>query len=162
MLEAFFVVFPDVDGQLCADWRKSNRKIVKDAKAMAKCLWSVDLLGNVKASVASDYGTGGSPEVVTIVGNLKGDFFELTAANFHFSAPTLKLKLTGSPSSTKSEVNSPQASAPSPSPQPSMTSTPLAKTISMQKKKTITCTKGKTTKKVTGLSPKCPPGYKKK
>jgi hypothetical protein len=30
------------------------------------------------------------------------------------------------------------------------------------KKKTITCTKGKLTKKVTGLNPKCPAGYKKK
>ena len=28
--------------------------------------------------------------------------------------------------------------------------------------KTIACTKGKTTKKVSGLSPKCPSGYKKK
>ena len=30
------------------------------------------------------------------------------------------------------------------------------------KKTTITCVKGKTTKKVTGVSPKCPSGYKKK
>ena len=30
------------------------------------------------------------------------------------------------------------------------------------KKATITCVKGKTTKKVTGVSPKCPSGYKKK
>ena len=29
-------------------------------------------------------------------------------------------------------------------------------------KKTITCTKGKTTKKVTGINPKCPTGYKLK
>ena len=29
-------------------------------------------------------------------------------------------------------------------------------------KSTITCVKGKTTKKVTGVSPKCPSGYKKK
>ena len=30
------------------------------------------------------------------------------------------------------------------------------------KKKTITCTKGKLTKKVTAVKPKCPKGYKKK
>ena len=30
------------------------------------------------------------------------------------------------------------------------------------KKTTITCVKGKTTKKVTGVNPKCPSGYKKK
>jgi hypothetical protein len=29
-------------------------------------------------------------------------------------------------------------------------------------KTTITCVKGKTTKKVTGVNPKCPSGYKKK
>jgi hypothetical protein len=29
-------------------------------------------------------------------------------------------------------------------------------------KKVITCVKGKTIKKVTGASPKCPAGYKKK
>jgi hypothetical protein len=29
-------------------------------------------------------------------------------------------------------------------------------------KKTITCIKGKTTKKVTGVAPKCPKGFKKK
>jgi hypothetical protein len=28
--------------------------------------------------------------------------------------------------------------------------------------KTITCIKGKTTKKVSGITPKCPVGYKKK
>ena len=30
------------------------------------------------------------------------------------------------------------------------------------KKTTITCTKGKLTKKVTAIKPKCPAGYKKK
>jgi hypothetical protein len=32
----------------------------------------------------------------------------------------------------------------------------------MAKKSTITCVKGKMTKKVTAVSPKCPAGYKKK
>ena len=31
-----------------------------------------------------------------------------------------------------------------------------------KKKVTITCVKGKLTKKVTGINPKCPSGYKKK
>jgi hypothetical protein len=33
---------------------------------------------------------------------------------------------------------------------------------SLSKKSTITCIKGKTTKKVTAVKPKCPAGYKKK
>ena len=37
-----------------------------------------------------------------------------------------------------------------------------AKALAAKKKTTITCVKGKTTKKVTAVSPKCPSGYKKK
>jgi len=132
---------------------------VRISTAMAKCLWSVDLLGNVKASVAIDYGKGGSPEVVTIVGDLKGDFFELTAANFHFSAPTLKLKLTGAPKLGDNIINSPEVPK-IPEVQIVAVVPKVAKVIAT--KKTINCIKGKTTKKITGLSPKCPTGYKKK
>ena len=42
------------------------------------------------------------------------------------------------------------------------TPTPVAKPIAAPKKSTITCVKGKTSKKVTAVSPKCPAGYKKK
>lgn len=38
----------------------------------------------------------------------------------------------------------------------------VAKPAITAKKTTITCVKGKTTKKVTGVNPKCPAGYKKK
>ena len=37
-----------------------------------------------------------------------------------------------------------------------------AKAAAAKKKKTITCVKGKTIKKVTAVKPKCPKGYKKK
>jgi hypothetical protein len=37
-----------------------------------------------------------------------------------------------------------------------------AKAALAKKKSTITCVKGKTSKKVTAVSPKCPTGYKKK
>ena len=37
-----------------------------------------------------------------------------------------------------------------------------AKAALAVKKTTITCVKGKLTKKVTGINPKCPSGYKKK
>jgi hypothetical protein len=39
---------------------------------------------------------------------------------------------------------------------------PATKAPATQKKTTITCVKGKTTKKVTAVSPKCPTGFKKK
>jgi hypothetical protein len=44
-----------------------------------------------------------------------------------------------------------------PTPTPSAVAKPVAK-----KSVTISCVKGKTTKKVSGTSPKCPTGYKKK
>jgi hypothetical protein len=50
-----------------------------------------------------------------------------------------------------------QEVAPAPTPSPVATVKPVA-----AKKKTITCTKGKTNKKVTAVKPKCPTGYKKK
>jgi hypothetical protein len=40
--------------------------------------------------------------------------------------------------------------------------TPAASPSPKAKKSTITCTKGKLTKKVTAANPKCPAGYKKK
>jgi len=46
--------------------------------------------------------------------------------------------------------------APEPTPTPSASSKPAAKAV------TITCVKGKTSKKVTAVKPKCPAGFKKK
>jgi hypothetical protein len=45
---------------------------------------------------------------------------------------------------------------PSLNPKPAVTAKPAAKKI------TITCIKGKLTKKVSAVAPKCPTGYKKK
>jgi hypothetical protein len=42
----------------------------------------------------------------------------------------------------------------------SATATTMIVGVAQSTKKTITCTKGKTTKKVTGTNPKCPAGYK--
>ena len=58
---------------------------------------------------------------------------------------------------------------PTPTPTPTVTATPsstpvavVATPTTVAKKTTITCVKGKTTKKVTAVNPKCPSGYKKK
>ena len=50
---------------------------------------------------------------------------------------------------------------PTPTPTPTATATP-SPTKTVVKATTITCIKGKTTKKVTAVNPKCPSGYKKK
>jgi hypothetical protein len=49
------------------------------------------------------------------------------------------------------------AASPSPTPTPT-----VVNPATTAKKTTITCIKGKITKKVTGVNPKCPIGYKKK
>ncbi len=109
----------------------------------AKCLWGVDLSKAVAASVSASYPELGIAELVTTTSRVEGKFFKVSAAGFHYSAPIIKVKVVQEVSAT-----------PSPSPSPS------AKPV--VKKMTITCVKGKTSKKVTALNPKCPAGYKKK
>jgi hypothetical protein len=81
-----------------------------------------------------------SSQVATVLVSEKDGFIKLQADNFTFSTPTIKVKFT-------------QDSA-----QPTAT-TPKA---ASKKSSTLTCIKGKTSKKITGVNPKCPAGYKKK
>ena len=89
----------------------------------------------------------GEKKVATTIINEKNGWLYLSAKGFTFSSPTINVKL----SQEKVVV------APTPTPTPSVIAKPIAK-----KSVTITCLKGKTTKKVSGTSPKCPAGYKKK
>ncbi|MFM8254628.1 MAG: hypothetical protein ACKN9O_05310, partial [Actinomycetota bacterium] len=70
------------------------------------------------------------------------DKIEIKAYGFHYSSPQIKIKF-------------PQAAFIQPAPPPG----PAPQKV-VTKKITISCVKGKTTKKVTGLAPKCPAGYK--
>jgi hypothetical protein len=88
----------------------------------------------------------GEKIVGTTVVNTNDDWIELTAANFEFSSPVLRVRLTDKIDTVKPVVE------PTLSPSPTATA----------KKVTITCTKGKTSKKVTAVKPTCPKGYKKK
>jgi len=117
----------------------------------AKCLWGVDLSKAVSASVSASYPELGIAELVTTTSRVEGKFFKVSAAGFHYSAPIIKVKVVQEVSATPS---------PTPSPSTSATPTPSAKPV--VKKSTITCIKGKTSKKVTAVNPKCPAGYKKK
>ena len=81
-----------------------------------------------------------SSQVATVLVSEKDGFIKLQADNFTFSSPTIKVKFT-------------QDSA-----QPAATTTKAAP----KKSSTITCIKGKTSKKISGINPRCPAGYKKK
>ena len=70
----------------------------------------------------------------------KDGFIKLQADNFTFSSPTIKVKFT----------------------QDKAASAVAPVKIIPKKSVTITCIKGKVSKKIVGANPKCPTGYKKK
>ena len=81
-----------------------------------------------------------SNQVATVLVSERDGFIKLQADNFTFSTPTIKVKFT-------QESN-----------QPAATTTKTAP----KKSSTITCIRGKTSKKISGINPRCPAGYKKK
>jgi hypothetical protein len=115
---------------------------------VARCVYGFSKAPiNATISITSDDGT---PQVATTVIGERNGWLYLQAKNFEFSAPIIKAKLT-------QEV----VVEPTPTPTPTPTATPMVKPV-VAKKITITCVKGKTTKKVTAVKPKCPSGFKKK
>ena len=113
---------------------------------IARCLYGFSS-APIKAeiSITSD---DGEKKVATTIVNEKNGWLYLSAKGFTFSSPTINVKLSQE-----------KVVVPTPTPTPSAVASvaPVAK-----KSVTITCVKGKTTKKVSGESPKCPTGYKKK
>jgi hypothetical protein len=79
-----------------------------------------------------------------------------TGGNCSVSGSTLTLLKSGNCSVTATQAGT-STLAPA-----SATATTTIVGVAQTTKKTITCTKGKTTKKVTGTNPKCPTGYKLK
>lgn len=91
-------------------------------------------------------GADGTQSVATTVVTEKDGWLKMKAAGFTFSEKQIKIKITqeesvGKTESEKVDLVTPVSNKP--------------------KKSTITCVKGKVTKKVTAVSPKCPAGYKK-
>ena len=76
----------------------------------------------------------GSTQVATTTFNERNGWMYLVARGFTFSSPTVRVKLM-------------QEAAP---------------VVASPKKSTITCMKGKTSKKVSAINPACPSGWKKK
>lgn len=116
-----------------------NLKITADT---ARCIYNFKPIPmQATISVVND---AGEKVVGTTIVKSDDEWVELTAANFEFSSPTLRVKFAEE--KTKSET--------------SPTSVPSSTVLT--KKTSITCLKGKTTKKVFGINPKCPQGFKTK
>jgi hypothetical protein len=80
------------------------------------------------------------------------EWINFNVSGFTFSAPTIKVQLAEAKKENTIETKVEAQ-------QPSVSSEVLPK---VSQKKSITCIKGKTTKKVTAVKPACPRGYKKK
>jgi hypothetical protein len=116
----------------------------------AKCIWKLGE-GSISATV-SVLSESGQAKIATSSVKMDNDFVRFQATGFTFSKPTLQVKLT--------QVK-PVSATPSKSAPPSKSATP-SKSAPPLKSSTITCSQGKTTKKVTAVNPKCPVGYTKK
>jgi hypothetical protein len=119
----------------------------------ARCLYGfTNAPISAKIEVVSESGLN---QVAVTTVNERNGWLYLSAKGFTFSAPVVNVRLT------QEKV----AVAPSPTPSASPTPTPMASASAAPvaaKKTSITCLKGKTSKKVTAVNPTCPKGYKKK
>jgi hypothetical protein len=123
---------------------KGNYNLVMRSD-VARCIYGFSN-APISASI-SVVSSEGSADVATTVAAEKDGWISLSANNFQFSSPTIQVKFTQDAAVVTPKVN-PSAAPIAPKP-------PV-------KQVTITCVKGKTSKKVSGTKPACPAGYKKK
>lgn len=137
------------------EFRGSYNLIMKSE--VARCLYGFSD-APISASIEVIGDDGEKSVATTIVGERSGWLY-LAAHNFTFSSPLIRAKVSQEPSSPE----------PSPTATPSPVATSIvenpvltaATDISANAKKSIRCFKGVKTKRVTGVKPKCPKGWKK-
>jgi hypothetical protein len=130
---------------------KGSYDLVMSSK-VARCIYGFTQ-APISATV-SITSAEGIPSAATVVVNERNGWLSLGAYNFTYSSPTIRVKLTGSLIS-----EAPPAATPTPTPTPTLTPT---QSVTKTTAKSIVCVKGKVTKKITAIKPKCPAGYKKK
>ena len=128
-------------------------------KDVAECLWGIKAKNLSEAQVDVTY-PDGKPIVGTTTLYVKDDWVYINIENFTFSSPTFNIKATERATQTPTPIDVPTAS-PSPSAAPTVVPSPTPTPVSVRKT-SITCIKGKTTKRLSAVNPKCPAGYKKK
>jgi len=117
---------------------------------VARCLYGFSK-APIKATVSVANENGDSNVATTsVTEDPKTGWMHMSASNFEFSNPTVKVKMTQ------------DAPAPSASQNPSTASTGGSTSSKAQAKATITCVKGKLIKTVSGSKPTCPSGYKRR
>jgi hypothetical protein len=127
--------------------------------SVARCVYGfTDAPFQASISVVGADGTEQTIATESVREDKKREWLFLSAQNFTFSAPTIKVKLV---------QDKPLSAAPSQSDKPMSSTTAPGKQSAPVKKaapklKVINCVKGKMNKKVSGTNPKCPSGYKTK
>lgn len=162
-----------IDLKLFASHLKVNGSLnrgfyeLKISEGLAKCFWGINVSSKTGASVTISYpGSDKEAAVETVVTSFKDGIFQVQATNFTFSSPTIKAKILSQNSnsdsnSAASELKAKQDAEAKAAGELKTKEEVEAKAAAV-KKRTITCVKGKLTKKVTAVKPVCPSGYKKK
>ena len=114
----------------------------------ARCLYGFSN-APISATVSIS-GSDGSQNVATTVVSEKDGWLKMKATGFTFSEKNIKVKLIQEKAAV---AEAPKVATPA-------DLSPIAKKV--VKKQTITCVKGKVTKKVTAAAPVCPSGFKKR
>jgi hypothetical protein len=114
------------------------------SESLARCIWRLDAkVARLSLAVTSEAGESKS---ATTTLTLKDGLLRFEATGFTFSQVKLKAKIATDAIGSAVQTEK----------------VPRPTTLISLKKTTITCVKGKLTKKVTAVGPKCPAGYKKK
>ena len=115
--------------------------------SVARCIYG---FSNAPTSATITIINDGKEQIVsTTLLKENNGWLSLAAYGFTFSSPTIRVKLTQEKPKEMEQA------------QPQTKIEVAAPTVVKKQVKTITCTKGKTVKKFSGTSPKCPTGYKK-
>jgi hypothetical protein len=123
------------------------------SKEIGKCLWGIDLSSKTVATISISDQDSGDTRIETAASQYRDNYFFFTLANFHYSKPTISLKLA-SPETKVSSVELPETATETIPAQAKITKRPSSKV-------TIKCTKGGKVISRTGVKPSCPGGYKK-
>jgi hypothetical protein len=122
---------------------------------VARCIYGFSK-APIRAEVSITSSDGSTQEIASELLSEKDGWFSLSAKNFTYSAPTLKVKLTQEKPQEVVVEKKPEAD------KPVEQVAATVKLATAKKSISITCAKGKINKKITGVNPKCPSGYRKK
>jgi len=136
--------------------------------AIARCLYGFGAKVPISATVSIVSADTGSRVQSTFFKD-DGQWIRLGAYGFTFSSPTLKIKLAQGGAADPAKVAVKEEVTPipeklAPKEEVAVTTAKAAAPAEVKKviSKSISCVKGKVTRKISGTNPKCPAGFKKK